>query len=496
MSFEELNAIEVAVTTFGAYMICLNAWCWLRSFDFQALLHIAKGCVQYLRDVGGARRRETMDVLVSSRLQLRRETDVHGVCTLSTWLCSWAFVGIIRAHLTGTEALLSIAQQVALLLCFFFVTLFRARKHLLKGAGAYLFYCVVMAGLGVFGASAPNDASPIAFTWARISIIRIMFSVCCLNPGLVLLVNLFCSASIACTSILRPLDAENLALLFENECRYLLVMVFLSFYYHHHVVLGLRHELDVAAQKIEKSAVIDLLDAEFDVNLTLDESFRIADHSERFAALLMRPVSRSLQGIDIRDFVPNEQDKSRIRTQLSRLHPGDNLCASALSFSMRDSNRSDLRVEMLSVPFVSLDGSIHFLVGIREVVGTTRLAALPSSFEERPGLPDPVSAMRGESATPSGIAERSVHELHEYNPSEQVSVSWHGTPPALYGANLYDGILDSEHSFGSSSRILSNSSLVESDHASSNGQHSASGPLESVQAFGVNRDGTQVRLAL
>eukprot|EP00928_Gymnodinium_smaydae_P077044 TRINITY_DN6018_c0_g1_i2.p1 TRINITY_DN6018_c0_g1~~TRINITY_DN6018_c0_g1_i2.p1 ORF type:complete len:522 (-),score=41.05 TRINITY_DN6018_c0_g1_i2:273-1775(-) len=500
MSFEELNALEVAVMTFGAYMILLNTYFWLRSMDLQVLLRTAQSCMQYLRDVGGARRRETMDVLVSSRLQLRRESDLHGLCALGTLVCSVGCVPIIREKLTGTGAqpsmtqeVASITQEVAFLLLFFFVTLFRARKHLLKGVGVYFFYCALMACLSVVGGSVPNNGFSITFVWLRITVIRVVLSMCCLNPGLVLLINLLFSASIVCASILRPLDADNLALLFGEESKFFLAMVLCSFSYHHHVVTGLRQELNADAQKIEKSAVTDLLDAVCDVNLTLDESFRIADHSERFAALMMLPVSRSLRGVDIQDFVPKEQDKSRIRTQLSKLRTGDNHCACALNFSMRDSNRSDLRVEMLSVPFVALNGSNHFMVGIREIAGTTRLATLPASFDEMPELPELVSATRSESTTPSRIAERSVPALYEQSPSRQVSPSWHGTPP-----NLQDGILGSEHSIGSSSRLSLGSSPVESDlrlHVSSRGQHSSVDSSESLH-LETSRDGAHLRIAL
>eukprot|EP00928_Gymnodinium_smaydae_P080908 TRINITY_DN6450_c0_g1_i2.p2 TRINITY_DN6450_c0_g1~~TRINITY_DN6450_c0_g1_i2.p2 ORF type:complete len:138 (+),score=6.54 TRINITY_DN6450_c0_g1_i2:52-414(+) len=116
MSFEDLSAIEVAVVTFSAYMICLNTYFWLRSLYLQVSFRTMQNFVQYLRDLTGARPRETMDVLLSSRLQLRRESDVHCVCAVCTLLCSAAFVEVLHRKLRGMETQWTTPQHVAFLI--------------------------------------------------------------------------------------------------------------------------------------------------------------------------------------------------------------------------------------------------------------------------------------------------------------------------------------------------------------------------------------------
>eukprot|EP00928_Gymnodinium_smaydae_P012937 TRINITY_DN14722_c0_g2_i2.p1 TRINITY_DN14722_c0_g2~~TRINITY_DN14722_c0_g2_i2.p1 ORF type:complete len:482 (-),score=40.38 TRINITY_DN14722_c0_g2_i2:227-1672(-) len=458
MSFSDLTAIELPVVTFGAYMLCLNFYFLLRSLSRELIWNVAKSCVEYLRDMAGARHYDKFDAIFHSRVQLRREKHVHGVCTVLTVLFSSVFVFLISSKLMDTDRYWSRTQEVTTLFMYFVVTLLRARPFLARGCCAYFFYFLMMTCTSCVGGSVSDSYISILYTYARVGSVRFLVSVSCLNPGLVLAVNSSCCVVVVCANkFLRPLNAENFELIVKSEIVITLLISASSFLYQVYVHTDVRQELDAAEHKIEQSAVTGLLDAVCDVNFALDETLHIKEHSERFAAMMMLPSSRSLRGADIRDFMPNEQDKTRVRMQLSRFSSGENLTACALNLSMRDSDRSELHVEMLSVPFIAIDDSIHFMVGIREVVDTTRLASLPSSLAERSeAVGDRVSPMQSGNATSPRIPEDFGSDAQDRIPTRPSN--WYGTPPTLTEGSLSLESFSAEFSRGST-----DSSFVESD---------------------------------
>eukprot|EP00928_Gymnodinium_smaydae_P030188 TRINITY_DN22507_c0_g1_i1.p1 TRINITY_DN22507_c0_g1~~TRINITY_DN22507_c0_g1_i1.p1 ORF type:complete len:464 (-),score=57.31 TRINITY_DN22507_c0_g1_i1:143-1534(-) len=426
----QVDATDIPLVVFGAHMICVNLYILLTSINMQYVSQVVGRSFQSFQCLGGARQYSKIDELVDSHVQRRREDHLHVLCTFLTCIFSLALGYNIFNILSGADRVLSQAQSALSLLMYFMASLLRVRKFQARGvcASVMCFLLLTLSSVTLFFSRDSISDLFACYTWTFI--IRSLASACCVNGVVALVGNIFCMLVNAWTIMtMESIDEATVFVVMRAEVVCSACVVALGFCYHHIALADAHREVDATTQKIEKSAVTSLLDAVCDVSMTLDDSFRFEDHSERFAAMLMLPASRSLRAVDIRDFMPVEGDKARFRTQLSRSSSGGTLSASALNVSMRDSSRSDLQVEILCVPFAAIDDATRYMVGIREVVDRPQMARMPIPLDASSELPE---------RAPSALSEtsgslRAISETSERMPAAR-HAPLRGTPPIVQGS--------------------------------------------------------------
>jgi len=216
---------------------------------------------------------------------------------------------------------------------------------------------------------------------------------------------------------------------------------------------GARQEAVAKFGKCHLSAVSSLLDMMCDAVLELDEDMHFKSHFTKFANMLMHGTGRPLKGIALSSFIGNSFDREALEETLRKGREGVNSMPSMLSLRLRDAIGNSVRVALYQVPYTSVSGAIHHIIGLREESraddqfpqGVLRseiaqeLGPGPSASSAL-ALPPPVSIGRRTHSTSSNGSRRSRSscayigewEAPEWNMSVRValddrfSVKWMG----------------------------------------------------------------------
>jgi len=128
------------------------------------------------------------------------------------------------------------------------------------------------------------------------------------------------------------------------------------------------NEVQAKAGQCTQSAVSSLLDLLCDVVIDLDHGLKLKSAPAKFAGMLMRQGGRTLEGCDFMSYIKTDGDRSRFENMVrSRTVDEDQSTApSMVTLGLRDSIGSVVRVAMYHVPYTSIGGQTHHLVGIVE----------------------------------------------------------------------------------------------------------------------------------
>eukprot|EP00928_Gymnodinium_smaydae_P060665 TRINITY_DN4438_c0_g1_i8.p1 TRINITY_DN4438_c0_g1~~TRINITY_DN4438_c0_g1_i8.p1 ORF type:complete len:548 (+),score=53.75 TRINITY_DN4438_c0_g1_i8:30-1673(+) len=161
----------------------------------------------------------------------------------------------------------------------------------------------------------------------------------------------------------------------------------------------LLHVAKAAAGSIEKSAATTLLENVCDVSLNLDPALEISEDALRFKAMLMLNPNSSVDGVPLDNYIPSEEDKTRLHQQLTTSSSSNDSIVRCFNVTMRDSIGNGIRVEMFSVCFETLSGSKRYMLGIREF---SDLAPLRRTIE----LKEALDMSAGQGAREDGASSR------------------------------------------------------------------------------------------
>eukprot|EP00928_Gymnodinium_smaydae_P063777 TRINITY_DN47270_c0_g1_i1.p1 TRINITY_DN47270_c0_g1~~TRINITY_DN47270_c0_g1_i1.p1 ORF type:complete len:303 (-),score=31.86 TRINITY_DN47270_c0_g1_i1:109-1017(-) len=128
------------------------------------------------------------------------------------------------------------------------------------------------------------------------------------------------------------------------------------------------HEVKAAAGSVEKSAVKTLLETMGDVIVPLDSAFAISEDVPQFKGMLMLNPNASVDGVRLDNYIPYEDDKVRMQQQLTNSDPSStDSVVRSFNVTMRDSDGNDIEVEMFGLAFETLNKSMRYMLGIREL---------------------------------------------------------------------------------------------------------------------------------
>lgn len=193
----------------------------------------------------------------------------------------------------------------------------------------------------------------------------------CLRLPVLAITNCCLSACVVWTfvSLLRPVGSMSLGdlILSEGFCYLMRLLIFQVLQSLQE--LSARQEVLAKLGKCQQSAVSSLLAMICDAVVETDSDLRLKEHDQSLSTLLMLGAGKSLKGFSLKSFVvcePDEQDS--FQESIDRNTRGhDSLPTPGLfSARMRDSLGNSIPMSVYHVPFASLSGVVHHLIGIRE----------------------------------------------------------------------------------------------------------------------------------
>ncbi|CAE8699679.1 unnamed protein product [Polarella glacialis] len=125
--------------------------------------------------------------------------------------------------------------------------------------------------------------------------------------------------------------------------------------------------MQVKASHAEHQSLSMLLNTMHDVVVELDSLFGLVDKGERLSAFLLQG-GRSLRNTCILDLMYQEADRESFSQHLTQPRHGPlQDMAIPIHARLRDSSGLALHVELIHAQYERLDGSVHYIVGIREL---------------------------------------------------------------------------------------------------------------------------------
>eukprot|EP00927_Polykrikos_kofoidii_P083225 TRINITY_DN8477_c0_g1_i3.p1 TRINITY_DN8477_c0_g1~~TRINITY_DN8477_c0_g1_i3.p1 ORF type:complete len:555 (+),score=33.23 TRINITY_DN8477_c0_g1_i3:64-1728(+) len=123
-------------------------------------------------------------------------------------------------------------------------------------------------------------------------------------------------------------------------------------------------DINVAARSLHVAH--KMLNYFCDVVTELDSNLQFPNHSPQLAATLLLNPERSIKGLKFKELV-SEAEQEKVERDLSELLTTDTSHAHVFKASMRDSNGTDVVVDVFTVAFVDPFEVRRILLGIREV---------------------------------------------------------------------------------------------------------------------------------
>jgi len=118
--------------------------------------------------------------------------------------------------------------------------------------------------------------------------------------------------------------------------------------------------------KLGHGAVSSLLGMVCDAAVDVDETLKLKHHEESLCCLLMHGPGKNLEGSHLGTYLQDEA--GNLVAKLSRAARGadGSLCTDMFTGRLRDSSCSAVDAVVYHVPYFSITGTVHHLIGIRE----------------------------------------------------------------------------------------------------------------------------------
>lgn len=159
---------------------------------------------------------------------------------------------------------------------------------------------------------------------------------------------------------------------------------------------GVRKEVLIHLGRCQLSGVSSLLDLMCDAVVDLDQDFRMKEHVPKMAHMLMHGSGRQLRGAKFLDFIGDDEDRTSATAALQQSRQHFGRAAGMFKARLRDSMGNLVRVLLYHVPYTSVGGDTHYLVGFREEPDESACAPLQS--EARAGSRMPNAVLRADIA--------------------------------------------------------------------------------------------------
>eukprot|EP00928_Gymnodinium_smaydae_P030409 TRINITY_DN2262_c0_g1_i3.p1 TRINITY_DN2262_c0_g1~~TRINITY_DN2262_c0_g1_i3.p1 ORF type:complete len:543 (-),score=48.02 TRINITY_DN2262_c0_g1_i3:176-1750(-) len=240
----------------------------------------------------------------------------------------------------------------------------------------HIWYAAFLVGLTFFVYSSNGISAEKVWHTSNVTLpIRVLLSLNYSNfPIIVALNSIYTAASTYAIAI--TLNSEDV-LFVDDTIRlnavvlYELLTLCATLYFSRTSAASLRREALCKAQTTclqgEGTAMTHLLDVMCDVVAKLDSEKRIAEHSERLAAMFAMHPKSQMVGSRLQDWMPRAEDREQVDDLLLSMSRDTNSADPRLAHvTLRDKYGTNFRAELFLVHFRGLDRSSRFYVGIQE----------------------------------------------------------------------------------------------------------------------------------
>eukprot|EP00928_Gymnodinium_smaydae_P005846 TRINITY_DN12021_c0_g1_i4.p1 TRINITY_DN12021_c0_g1~~TRINITY_DN12021_c0_g1_i4.p1 ORF type:complete len:562 (-),score=56.83 TRINITY_DN12021_c0_g1_i4:220-1827(-) len=333
--------------------------------------------IQHFRNIEKKNDRAVVDPIgeeVSRRMQARQKRSMQTCCVVVCHAVSVFLVCVVYNIFTRSQRWASFEQVIVVLLLLSFALAMDSLSRFDHQLTAYWAYSIFM-GLsavwivaGDFSSAVSTSSGEVTFyTLSAACALRLLATVNVLHFRLALFWNAVCSIVSSCKLVLGeaegPFPRSNFAFLEAILC---IAVILLSEGIRSAKFAETFQEVNAAAGNIEKSAATSLLENMCDVILPLDPSLTISKDVPQFKGMLMLNPNSSVEGLNIDNWIPCQEDKTRLHQQITSSSSDEDSNVSCFNVTLRDSDGNDIRVEMFSVAFESLNKSRRYMLGIRE----------------------------------------------------------------------------------------------------------------------------------
>eukprot|EP00928_Gymnodinium_smaydae_P051011 TRINITY_DN3454_c0_g2_i1.p1 TRINITY_DN3454_c0_g2~~TRINITY_DN3454_c0_g2_i1.p1 ORF type:complete len:506 (+),score=61.57 TRINITY_DN3454_c0_g2_i1:70-1587(+) len=241
---------------------------------------------------------------------------------------------------------------------------------LVNSRTVHVWYAAFFLGCSfIIASSDPTDASEIMRHSTLLISARVLLSINYSNfPMIVVWNTVYCIAAVyAQTNAALVDDRVRLHGEIAFEIGALLAMLYLSRTTITSLKREIRHQARATCLQTENSATTQLLDVMCDVVVELDSEKRIAEDSERFAAMFALNHTRGVKGTQLQDLMPLAEDRKNVDELLLSMSRSTERPDPRLAHvTLRDSYGTDFRAELFFVHCSGLDRSSRYLAGIQE----------------------------------------------------------------------------------------------------------------------------------
>eukprot|EP00928_Gymnodinium_smaydae_P005848 TRINITY_DN12021_c0_g1_i6.p1 TRINITY_DN12021_c0_g1~~TRINITY_DN12021_c0_g1_i6.p1 ORF type:complete len:561 (-),score=62.12 TRINITY_DN12021_c0_g1_i6:278-1882(-) len=333
--------------------------------------------IQHFRNIEKKNDRAVVDPIgeeVSRRMQARQKRSMQTCCVVVCHAVSVFLVCVVYNIFTRSQRWASFEQVIVVLLLLSFALAMDSLSRFDHQLTAYWAYSIFM-GLsavwivaGDFSSAVSTSSGEVTFyTLSAACALRLLATVNVLHFRLALFWNAVCSIVSSCKLVLGeaegPFPRSNFAFLEAILC---IAVILLSEGIRSAKFAETFQEVNAAAGNIEKSAATSLLENVCDVILPLDPNLTISKDVPRFKGMLLLNPNSSVAGLNIDNYIPCQEDKTRLHQQITSSSPDEDSSVRCFNVTLRDSDGNDISVEMFSVAFESLNKSRRYMLGIRE----------------------------------------------------------------------------------------------------------------------------------
>mmetsp|Transcript_116605 Transcript_116605/g.336819 ORF Transcript_116605/g.336819 Transcript_116605/m.336819 type:complete len:583 (-) Transcript_116605:127-1875(-) len=376
-----VGSLAMKILTFTTLaMMCLLVLATLRHF-WRVLAQVSwsEGCyktvVSHIRRIcaraGGNQgvdpevQEQVRESISSMQVQLARDL-VPWACLLLTHRGAAVVCATLRGEPTGK----TVAQDAGFLLTFLGTTVCTIWPRLMTARTMVLWHIYFMVFL--YCISSPLTVEPglwisVYQTKALGSTLAASF-LCLKFPVLLVSNSLYCCASVLALGTSMPavpgLPINEMMWQEVSFCVVKLAIFRLTTRLMNQSVHG---EVLARAGACERSAVSSLLGMMCDAVLDLDQSLAMQAHVTKLAGMLMHGPGMALKGRPLVDFLASDQDRRRFEEAVARcIDEAGELQPMMLSVGLRDCIGNIIPAVLYHVPYRSLAGRMHHLVGLRE----------------------------------------------------------------------------------------------------------------------------------
>eukprot|EP00928_Gymnodinium_smaydae_P076188 TRINITY_DN5916_c0_g2_i8.p1 TRINITY_DN5916_c0_g2~~TRINITY_DN5916_c0_g2_i8.p1 ORF type:complete len:375 (-),score=23.78 TRINITY_DN5916_c0_g2_i8:310-1395(-) len=305
-----------------------------------------------------------------AEMQLRRQTRMNACFGLCGHLLGFALATSVLNVIAEGQRWMNIYQDVLIYAWSMFFSIVSFRGGISSDTGCFVCTAMLMFSFLLGVQLAESSVDPVLLTSMATIIPRMLLNMSLMNVPM----TMCCSALCGIANYLR-LSAVAIDDPCYTNVRFTFLCIEVGLFAfvviasaevqkatHAEVLL----EVTAKKDRVERSAMMMLLEHMCDVVLTLDERLAISENVHRLAALLMFDATRFQRSVSLQQFMPDASDQRRFVDQFTPT-ARSTTPVQYISVSMRDYCGSVLKVEIFSVSFEGLDKATSFMVGIREV---------------------------------------------------------------------------------------------------------------------------------